>query len=256
MENAIYLVLSGLIVGFLVGMTGMGGGAVMTPLLILVFKVNPILAVGTDLVFASITKIGGGFQHWRQKTVLLQPVLWMALGSLPVSLISARYLLTHFRDDPFIGDTLPVFLGNVLFVVGVILLARAAGWPKSRRGAAVRWPSAWALIAIGAIGGFLVGVTSIGGGTVIMALLVIFFVIPPDQLVGMDVSHGAILALFTAATYAVAGQVDWSMVGWLVLGSLPGVLLGAKAVKIVPQNVVRAVLGMLLLFAGVHLFFK
>jgi len=227
-NHPIYLILAGIVVGFLVGMTGMGGGAVMTPFLILVLKVDPILAVGTDLVFASITKIGGGLQHWRQKTVWLKPVLWMALGSLPASFIGARYLLTHVGDD-------------------------SLGWPKSQLGAAVRWPSAWALIVVGAIGGFLVGVTSIGGGTVIMALMVIFFVIPPDQLVGLDVSHGAMLALFTAATYAIAGQVNWSLIGWLVLGSLPGVWLGARAVKIVSQNVVRTVLGILLFIAGVSL---
>jgi len=253
LANPIYLILAGIVVGFLVGMTGMGGGAVMTPFLILVLKVDPILAVGTDLVFASITKIGGGLQHWRQKTVWLKPVLWMALGSLPASFIGARYLLTHVGDDSLVDDMLPIFLGVVLTIVSVILFARVAGWPKSQLGAAVRWPSAWALIVVGAIGGFLVGVTSIGGGTVIMALMVIFFVIPPDQLVGLDVSHGAMLALFTAATYAIAGQVNWSLIGWLVLGSLPGVWLGARAVKIVSQNVVRTVLGILLFIAGVSL---
>jgi len=241
------------VVGFLVGMTGMGGGAVMTPFLILVLKIDPILAVGTDLVFASITKIGGGLQHWRQKTVLLKPVLWMAVGSLPASYIGARYLLTNAGDDRLVDELLPTFLGVVLVLVSVILFARVAGWPKSQRGAAARWPSVWALIAIGAIGGFLVGVTSIGGGTVIMALLVIFFIIPPDQLVGLDVTHGAILALFTAITYATAGQVNWSLIGWLVLGSLPGVWLGARAVKIVSQKVVRTILGVLLLLAGINL---
>ena len=107
-----------------------------------------------------ITKIGGGFQLWRQETVLMRPVLWMALGSLPVSLISARFLLTHVSDSPFIGNTLPTFLGVVFLILGIILLARAAGWPTSQRGASVRWPSSWALIVIGAIGSFLVGVTS------------------------------------------------------------------------------------------------
>ena len=180
----------------------------------------------------------------------------MALGSLPASFISARYLLTRVGGYHPFTDALPVFLGAVLLVVSIILLARAAGWPKSRRSASIRWPSAKVLIAIGAVGGFLVGITSIGGGTVIMALLVIFFVIPPDQMVGLDVSHGAVLALFTAVTYALAGQVNWNLVGWLVLGSLPGVWLGANAVINVSQNVVRSVLGILLLFAGVHLFFE
>jgi len=225
----------------------------MTPFLILVLKMDPILAVGTDLVFATITKIGGGLQHWRQKTVWLKPVFLMALGSLPASFIGARYLLTHAGESGLVDDLLPTFLGVVLTVVSVILLARAAGWPKSHHGTTVRWPSAWSLVIIGAIGGFLVGVTSIGGGTVIMALLIIFFIIPPDQLVGLDVTHGAILALFTATTYATAGQVNWSLIGWLVLGSLPGVWLGARAVKIVSQKVVRTILGVLLLLAGINL---
>ena len=238
--------------GFLVGMTGMGGGALMTPFLIIFLKMNPIMAVGTDLVFAAITKIGGGVQHYYQKTLKLKPILWMALGSLPASFISARFLISHVESERT-RKLFPILLGAVLVGVGIIGLLRAGGWLTKKQGVPPVWPKPWSLIVIGAIGGGLVGLTSIGGGTVIMALLIVFFSIPPDYLVGLDVSHGALLALFTASAYAFSGHVDWLMVVWLLLGSLPGVWLGAKAVKKIPQRLVQVLLGLILLLAGINL---
>ena len=236
-------------------MTGMGGGALMTPFLILVMRMNPVLAVGTDLMFAAITKIGGGIQHRRQRTVWLKPVFYLALGSIPASFLGAQLILTNLDDERFLRETLPLILGVVLFIVGLIVLARAFGWIKSRHEGETRWPYPWMLTLVGALGGLLVGLTSIGGGTVIMALLLIFSLIPPEQLVGLDVTHGAILALFTASAYALAGQVDWSLIGWMLLGSLPGVWLGARAVRIIPQKTVRIVLGSFLLIASVNIIF-
>jgi uncharacterized membrane protein YfcA len=252
----ILAILAGLIVGFLVGMTGMGGGALMTPFLILVMRMNPVMAVGTDLMFAAITKIGGGIQHRRQRTVWLKPVFYLALGSIPASFLGAQLILTNLEDERFLREILPLILGVVLFIVGLIVLARAFGWIKSRHEGETRWPYPWMFILVGALGGLLVGLTSIGGGTVIMALLLIFSLIPPEQLVGLDVTHGAILALFTASNYALVGQVDWLLIGWLLLGSVPGVWLGARAVRIVPQRAVRIFLGSLLLIAGGNIIIK
>jgi len=245
---------AGLIVGFLVGMTGMGGGALMTPFLILILKMNPVTAVGTDLAFAAVTKITGGYQHWRQHTLRLKPVLWMALGSIPASLLGSHYIISRVGNEYVVQHLLPLLLGIVLIVVGILVVLRALGWLRNKENDPVICPQPWSFILIGAIGGLLVGLTSVGGGTIIMALLMIFYTIPAGQLVAMDVSHGALLALFTASTYAFSGHVDWSLTIWLLIGSLPGVWLGARAVKIIPQRTVRIALGILLLLAGINLF--
>ena len=127
LDNPIILTAAGLVVGFLVGMTGMGGGALMTPFLILVMKINPILAVGTDLAFAAITKFVGGFQHWRQETVWLRPVMWMAVGSLPASFLGSRFLIRNAENEHIIREVMPTILGIVLLIVGVVIIVRTSG---------------------------------------------------------------------------------------------------------------------------------
>ncbi len=245
-------VLLGLVVGFLVGMTGMGGGAVTTPLLILLFRMNPVLAVGTDLVFSALTKIGGGWQHLRQNSVGLPQVMWMAAGSLPASWLGARFVLARV-DDPALARLLTRLLGGVLIVVAVIVLARVTRVLGPHHWVDVHWPPPAALFAIGALGGLLVGVTSVGGGTVIMALLLIFFSIPLSNMVGLDVVHGAVLGVVSAAAYVIAGQVDWNTVFWLLLGSLPGAIAGAWASHRASQRWVRGILGCLLIGVGISL---
>ncbi len=253
--NAV-VVIAGFVVGFLVGMTGMGGGALMTPFLILFMRMNPVLAVGTDLVFAAFTKIASSIQHSRQGTVRLRPVFWMAVGSLPASWLSASFLLSRVDDEFVVQEALPKSLGVILLVVSVIVLARLMNWIGRRDEAAETHLPHWAiLIAVGVVGGLLVGFTSGGGGTVIIALLLIFFAIPTPQLVGLDVVHGAVLALFAAIAYGLAGQVDWPLVGWLLLGSIPGTLLGTRAVTILPQKAVRGMIGGLLFLTGLRLLF-
>jgi len=245
------LTLGGFIVGFLIGMTGMGGGAFMTPYLILVIKFNPVMAIGTDLVFASITKIGGGIQHFRQHTAHLKAVFWLALGSLPASRLSASYVLSNVDNQESMFVELPAMLGIVLLLVGGLTAARSLGWlGEVNKDPVDKWPPPLAWMALGAFGGLLVGLTSVGAGSVIIALVLIFFSVPAADLVGLDVTHGAVLAVFAAANYVVAGQVDWTSVGWLVLGSLPGAWLGARAVVHVPQRMVRGIMGGLLLLVG------
>ncbi len=244
---------TGLVIGFLIGLTGMGGGALMTPFLLLVMKFDPVMAVGTDLAFAAITKIAGGIQHYRHRNVSIKHVVWMAVGSLPASYLAAQIVL---RMGPqLIENVLPSILGGVLILVGLIILARALNIFAPRVFDVANWPMPIALVGVGAFGGFLVGMTSIGGGTVIMALMIIFFAIPINYMVGMDVVHGAILASFAAFTYALAGQTNWSMVGLLLIGSVPGVWLGVQAVSRIDRRLVRLVLSVLIISAGVNLLF-
>lgn len=244
---------AGLCVGFLIGLTGMGGGALMTPFLLIVMKINPVLAVGTDLTFAAITKILSGIQHRREKNVSLRSVFWMASGSIPASFLGAQFIL-HQSDNTFlIEEVLPRFLGGVLIVVSMILFARVFRWLGPKEMVEIKWPDPWALILIGAIGGALVGMTSIGGGTVIMALLLIFFSIPLNVMVGMDVVHGALLATLSASNYVLAGKLDVRLVTLLLIGSLPGAWLGTIIVKRVDMRFVRGLLALLILGAGINL---
>ncbi|MCP4419282.1 MAG: sulfite exporter TauE/SafE family protein [Chloroflexi bacterium] len=242
---------AGLVIGFLIGLTGMGGGALMTPFLLIVMKLDPVIAIGTDLAFAALTKIAGGTQHYRHGNVSIKQVAWMALGSLPASYASAQIVL---RMDPrIIQDVLPPILGAVLILIGVLIMARAFNILRPRMTSELVWPHPIAMVLVGAVGGFLVGMTSIGGGTVIMALLIVFFTIPLKYLVGLDVLHGALLATVAALTYALAGRTNWSLVGLLLLGSIPGVWLGVHSIKRIDQRIIQGVLSLLIIGAGINL---
>jgi hypothetical protein len=257
MDSTIWFVVpAGLLVGFLIGLTGMGGGALMTPFLLIVMKMNPVAAVATDLMYASITKMVGGYQHYQHTDVELKKVAWMACGSLPASFVGARIILSFDKNQQMIEQTLPMILGVVLILVSLIIFARIFRFVGPKEYIELRWPSPPLLILVGAFGGLLVGLTSIGGGTVIMALMLLFFSIPLNVMVGLDVLHGAVLALFTALTYAVAGQTDWQIVGLLLIGSLPGVWLGAKAINHIDRRVVRGILSVLVMGAGIHLIIR
>jgi uncharacterized membrane protein YfcA len=247
---------AGLVVGFLIGLTGMGGGALMTPFLLIVMKLNPVLAMGTDLAFAAITKITGGIQHRREHNVSVRRVLWMACGSIPASFLGAQFILRHSENRMLVEKTIPNLLGITLIVVSLIILARVFRLVGPTKYIEIQWPAPWALVLIGAIGGLLVGITSIGGGTVIMALLLIFFSIPLNYMVGLDVVHGALLALVTAANYALAGQTDWRLVGLLLIGSLPGAWLGARTINRVDRRLVRGILALLVIGAGIDLLIR
>ncbi|OQY36383.1 MAG: hypothetical protein B6243_03310 [Anaerolineaceae bacterium 4572_5.2] len=255
MANIFLIIVAGLVIGFLIGLTGMGGGALMTPFLISVMKFDPVLAVGTDLAFAAITKIIGGAQHHHESKVSFKPVLWMASGSIPASLLSSQFVLRQADNRHLTEEILPTLLGLTLIVVSIIILGRVFRFLGPRKESEVRYPAPWALFVIGAIGGMLVGMTSIGGGTVIMALLLLFFSIPLNYMVGLDVMHGALLAIISALSYIFAGQTNWQAVGYLLIGSLPGVWFGARTVHRVNLLLVRGILAILVLGAGIELLF-
>ena len=244
---------AGLVTGFLIGLTGMGGGALMTPFLLTVMRFDPVLAVGTDLVFAAFTKVIGGFGHHHESKISLKPVLWMAAGSIPASILGSQYILNQIDNRHLIDVFMPKLLGWTLVAVGAIIIIRAFSLLGPKKDKETRYPSTLALIVIGAAGGALVGMTSIGGGTVIMALLLLFFSMPLNYMVGLDVMHGALLAIISAGSYVFAGQTDFSAVIILLLGSLPGVWLGAKVVHRINLLLVRGILALLILAVGINL---
>jgi uncharacterized membrane protein YfcA len=253
MLNFLMMLGAGLVTGFLIGLTGMGGGALMTPFLLTVMKFDPILAVGTDLVFAAVTKVVGGFGHHHESKISVKPVLWLAAGSVPASIAGSQFILGQADNRYLIDVFLPRLLGWTLITVSFIIIARAFRLLGHKVNSDVSYPSAISLILIGMIGGGLVGMTSIGGGTVIMALLLLFFSMPLNYIVGLDVMHGALLAIISATSYIFAGQTNFSAIFVLLLGSLPGVWLGSKVVHRINLLLVRGILAVLILGVGINL---
>jgi uncharacterized membrane protein YfcA len=244
----------GFIVGLLVGLTGMGGGVIMTPVLMLGLGLPASTAVGTDLAYATLTKIVGTWQHWRQGTVDIAVVRGLALGSVPASLV-AVLLLTWLRrgDHDRVDGWLEHAIGAALLVAALLMLYRLV---RGRGRAATVTAAAHArakLIAIGALGGLMVGLTSIGSGSLILALLVLVVPLGAERLVGTDVAHATLLVGTAAIAHLFAGDVDLGMVGWLVIGSIPGILVGSRLVLRVPRRPLQIGLAGLLLTTSVPL---
>lgn len=247
----------GFVIGTLVGLTGVGGGVLMTPLLIVVCGVRPVIAVGTDLVYASLTKWVGAVQHLRQKTVRVHFALWLGVGSVPGSLVGALgigFLNTAGVVD--VDQLVKHVLGVVLILIGTIIAFDLT--VRRRRESRVEIDVLTAvhkagLIGLGAVIGILVGMTSVGSGTLTMLLLLLVFRAPVGTLVGTDILHGALLVTSAAVAHIAVGTVDFPLVGSLLLGSIPGVLIGSRLVASIPQHVLRGTLGIMLVLAGVKL---
>jgi uncharacterized protein len=246
------LPLYGLIVGTLVGLTGMGGGVLMTPLLVLGLGMPATVAVGTDLAYSSLTKLAGSWQHWRQGTVDVRVVRALAIGSVPATLAAVATLFSlHGTSTTDVNALLERLIGVMLIVAASLMLYKI--WRGSHGGAAplpahlVTFPTG-RLIAIGALGGFLVGLTSIGSGSLIIALLVMTISLAPEKLVGTDVAHAFLLVGVAAVAHMLLlHDVDVALAAKLLVGSVPGVLIGSRLTVWVPRRPLQGVLAVLLL---------
>jgi uncharacterized membrane protein YfcA len=247
----------GFVVGFFVGLTGMGGGALMTPLLVLTLGVSPTVAVGTDLAYAALTKAVGAWQHWRQDTIEPRLVLYLAGGSLPASLLAVG-IVRWLQKANWTGldQLMSRLLASVLVVVAISLGWRALVDPQEELGKLdvlpVRYPTS--IVLIGALGGLMVGFTSVGAGTLVMALLSIFYRdMSPVRLVGSDILHGSLLACTAALAHMAIGHLDLNLLFGLLIGSVPGVLLGSHLVTKAPGQILRLTLALLILVSAVKL---
>jgi uncharacterized membrane protein YfcA len=250
----------GLGVGVLVGMTGIGGGSLMTPMLILVFGVTPITAIGTDLAYAAVTKTVGGYKHWRQRTVDLRLSSWMALGSVPAALFGVWVLerLEDWANRDF-DDLLLTILACALLLTGAATLVRAflkSMQERERDTIPMETRHKVAAVVLGACVGFVLGVTSAGSGALIAVGLILLFRLSPQRVVGTDVFHAAILLWAAGLAHVSAGNVDFGMVGTILLGSVPGVWLGSHWSVRVEPSVLRTTLAVVLLGAGLALLIK
>ena len=251
----------GLGVGLLVGMTGIGGGSLMTPLLILVLGTAPATAIGTDLAYAAVTKTVGGWRHWRRGSVDMTLALWLAVGSIPGALGGVQVL--HVLEDALGGDSFDTFLltivAGALFITGVAVLARAlfmSGGGERETIAAFGLRHKLAAIAVGLSVGFVLGLTSAGSGALIAVALILIFRLTPIRVVGTDVFHAALLLWVASAAHLVSGNVDLALAGNILIGSVPGVWIGSNLAFKVPENALRPTLGIVLLAAGMALLKK
>ena len=261
MDYSVSLV--GLCVGFLVGLTGMGGGALMTPIMILLFGVPPIYAVGVDFVYSTITKALGTIIHIRQKHVNFKIALYLSCGSIPAIILSTSLIQAMHKHHGEAANALILHsIGVVLLIAAFFILLKPF---IMRRAKKIQYEQnklthfgsknkPLFVICTGATIGFIIGMTSIGSGSlIIVALAFLYPRLPMKELVGTDIFQ-AFLLLFTGSlVYIFAGTINWHLVGSLLLGSLPGVFIGSKLTQRVPENFLRPILAILLAITGVKL---
>jgi len=262
MEYFTYAIPIGFVVGLLVGFTGVGGAVLMMPLLILGLRVPPIIAVGTGIVFSFITKIAGVGKHWRQGNVDAQLACLMALGSVPGGLFGVA-VLAHLRAQYGAGvnDILRTLIGALLVVIPLLMIAEGrflkASMNETEKPLRERLPH-WvnrynAALITGLIGGFLVGLTSVGSGSVIMLLLLLFYRRTTNILVGTDIFHAVLLTWVTGLAHIRLGTVDFQLLALLLVGSIPGVVLGSNLSSVVPTVWLRRVLLAVLIVVGIRM---
>jgi len=246
--------LSGFFVGLIVGITGVGGGSLMTPLLVLVFGVAPVTAVGTDLLFAALTKSGGAWAHARRGNVDWRVVGWLAAGSVPASAVTLVLLHLFVPHPDRLSAIVSVGLGVALILTACALVFREKlhAWAARRApaGIDVRSTSRQTFV-VGAILGVLVTVSSVGAGA--LGVTALFFLYPglaAARIVGTDIAHAVPLTLVAGLGHAAAGAVDWQLLVALLTGSLPGIWLGSSLSQKIPERVLRTALAAMLLLIG------
>jgi len=266
----------GLFIGFLVGLTGMGGGSLLAPIMILLFRIPPVWAVGTDIAYSSITKALGSVVHIRQKNVNFKVALWLACGSVPATFLSVslvQYIRKHYGT--VVNGIILHTLGFTLLLVAVLLVLKPLIMHRldqkrieTQKQAALKgemdltkrsnhwekWYRPLVTALVGAFVGFLVGLTSVGSGTLIIVSMAFLFPrLTAKELVGTDIFQAFMLLAAGAIAYLSAGTINWPIVGMLLIGSLPGVFLGSKLSKFIPDRYMRPVLATVLVISGLKL---
>jgi uncharacterized membrane protein YfcA len=248
---------TGLLIGLLVGLTGMGGGALLTPLLILLFGFKPTLAVGTDILHGAIFKTFGAVRHRRLGTVHARLTFWMFLGSAPLSLVGvelAEYLERRYGDGVESAGAKVIGAALLLGALGLVaktFIARgvqAVDLPLllTRRDRMIA-------LALGGSGGFIVGLTSVGSGTFFALVMLLVFPLTAAKIVGTDIWHAAALLWVAGISHLLHGNVDLGAMGWLLLGSIPGILIGSQVTVRLPDRALRIALATTLAVSGVKL---
>ena len=257
----IAFIFAGFIVGLIVGLTGVGGGSLMTPILIFGFGIKPYLAIGTDLLFAAFTKLGGTVNLARTKTVDWRIVGSLCAGSIPAALITIYFLHSVGTTSPEVQKVMTTTLGFALLLTALATLYKAVKGKTSPRDLspqqliAATKPRHWALpVLFGALIGALVTVTSVGAGAIgVTVLMLLYPALPLSRIVAADLAYAVPLTLVAGLGHASIGSVDWSLLAKLLAGSLPGIWLGTQFSTKVPERALRSLLSVLLAYAGFKL---
>lgn len=263
--NDLLLLLLSFLVGIVVGLTGVGGASLITPMLIFVFQVPVSVAVSTDVVAATLMKVIGGFKHWQQRTLDLQVVKWLAFGSVPGSLAGVALLhLIKRTGTQNLDHILLHLLGILMFVVAGVALTQLTlkiFAPKVKLPELPKFDldtplGRMATLGISAVLGCIVGLTSIASGSMFAMVLIALFRLDSRKLVGTDIAQAAILLLFTSLGHLSLGTVSWGLVFPIWLGSVPGVLLGAKLCKLAPKDLLQLIIYSLLVMVSWKLVYQ
>ncbi|MFS0827765.1 sulfite exporter TauE/SafE family protein [Pseudomonas sp. MLB6B] len=252
--------IAGLIVGFIVGMTGVGGGSLMTPIL-LWFGINPATAVGTDLLYAAITKASGVWVHGRNKNIDWKITGWLSLGSVPAAALTLWFLSTLHADTSALNAVIKQGLAAVLILTALAILLKSRLQAFASRHAGDRYHLSERTLNVltvvtGVVLGIMVTLTSIGAGALgTVALFLLYPFLVTRRLVGTEIAHAVPLTLVAGLGHASMGNMDWSLLGYLLLGSLPGIYLGSHLTGRISDAVLRPCLAGMLLLIGCKLAF-
>lgn len=252
--------LAGLLVGVIVGITGVGGGSLMSPILIMLFGVAPATAVGTDLWFAAVTKTAGSVVHHRQESADLPIVGWLCAGSIPAAIVTL-FILFHYDVHQMKGGLVVTLLGSMLIITSVATLFRrqlvSAVIDTNDEARARRFVHYQPVLtmAAGAVLGALVTLTSVGAGALGATMLLMLYPLrlTARKLVGTDIMHAVPLTLVGGLGYMLAGSVDLKLLGMLLIGSIPGIIIGSRLTMWLNEGVVQKCLAVILFLAGLKM---
>lgn len=250
-------IIAGFAVGWLVGLTGVGGGSLMTPILLLVFNVKAAVAVGTDLLFASLTKSVGIIAHRKLGNIDWRMVATLAIGSVPASLITSWYLGAFGVDSESLVKQIRFWLGVALLLTSISVLYRQELLSSVKHENFLRPALVTPItILLGILLGIMVTLTSVGAGALgVTALLLLYPTTPINRIVGSDVAHAVPITLVAGLGHASLGTVDYGLLGTLLIGSIPGIWIGSHMTAVINENWVRILLATILVYVGQKLAF-
>jgi len=264
MSGAFEFILAGMLVGFCVGITGVGGGSLMTPILIGLFRTEPHIAIGTDLLYAAISKFCGSMVHAKKLNIVWPIVLWLAVGSIPASFGTAWVLEHYLSQSTHYKAVLTMVLGFMLTLTGVSIIFRTRiekffnkfrnkeNTQTENEQLAVQNKRTY-IVIMGIILGVFVTLSSVGAGAFgIMALVIMFPNLPMIRIIGSDVVHAVLLTLVAGLGHMSAGNVDFVLLMWLLVGSIPAIIIGTLISSRMPERLIRKILGITLFALGVN----